>query len=71
MFSKGEYNFSSKEFNPLKFFIIIILFSNLIFTIYLLKHFIRLHDIIEVSCPQILEIKKETKEKKEEKVKKP
>lgn len=60
LFHKGEYNFASKEFNPIKFFTISLLFANVIFTFYLLVQFNKLHEIIEKSCPQIFTEKKET-----------
>lgn len=59
LFNKGEYNFASKEFNPIKFFTILLLVGNAVFTIYLLTQFSKVHDIIEKKCPQILTEKKE------------
>ena len=59
MFNKGEYNFASKDFNPIKFFTILILFVNVIFTVYLLVQFSKVHDVIQKTCPQIFEAKKE------------
>lgn len=53
LFNKNEYNIKSKEFNPIKLFIILILLFNAIFSIYLI---IKVNDFymesIEV-CPQL------------------
>ena len=62
LFHKGEYVFSSKDFNPIKVFSILLLVINVIFTIYLLVQFSKIHDIIEKKCPQILVEKPEKKE---------
>lgn len=59
IFNKDEYIFTSKNFNPIKFFIVLILFSNIFFTIYLLNQLHELYNIIQKTCPQILEVKKE------------
>lgn len=59
LFHKGEYNINSKDFNPIKFFTILLLVANVFFTIYLMVQFNKLHDIIEKTCPQIFTEKKE------------
>lgn len=72
LFNKGEYNFTSKNFNPIKFFIIIALVLNVFFTIYLLIQFGKVYDIVQKTCPQIFEVKKESpKETKKVNDKKP
>lgn len=59
LFHKGEYNINSKDFNPIKFFTILLLVANVFFTIYLMTQFSKVHDIIKSTCPQILTEKKE------------
>lgn len=59
LFNKGEYNIGSKEFNPIKFFTIIVLVLNVIFTFYLLGQLSKVYDVIQAKCPQILIEKKE------------
>lgn len=59
LFAKGEYNFTSKEFNPIKFFTILLLVGNAVFTVYLLNQLSKVHDIIQKKCPQVLTEKKE------------
>ena len=62
LFHKGEYNITSKDFNPIKVFSIFFLVGNVFFTIYLLGQFSKVHDIIQKQCPNILIEKKEKKE---------
>lgn len=59
LFNKGEYNFTSKEFNPIKFFTILLLVVNVGFTFYLLNQMSKVHDVIQEKCPQIFTEKKE------------
>jgi hypothetical protein len=54
LFRKGEYNITSKEFNPIKFFTILLLTLNVFFTIYLMTQLSKVHDIITKECPQII-----------------
>jgi len=56
LFAKDEYNFTSKAFNPIKLFIILILVGNLIFTIYLLNRLHTIHHIIYERCPELLSL---------------
>jgi uncharacterized protein YacL len=53
LFNKSEFNFKSKNFNPVKIVIIIALLINLWFTLYLLNTLNRVHNKIEQVCPQI------------------
>lgn len=59
LFNKGEYNITSKEFNPIKFFTIILLVANVFFTGYLMVQLNKVHDVIQERCPQIFTEKKE------------
>ena len=59
LFNRGEYNITSKEFNPIKFFIILLLVANVFFTAYLMVRLNKVHDIIQKTCPQILTGKKQ------------
>lgn len=52
---KGDFNFKSKKFNPLKVLINCILIGNIWFTAYLLNTIHRIQQAMEVSCPAILE----------------
>lgn len=54
LFRKGEYNITSKEFNPIKFFTILLLTLNVFFTIYLMTQLSKVHDIITKECPQVI-----------------
>ena len=59
LFNKGEYNITSKEFNPIKFFTILLLVANVFFTGYLLVQLNKVHGVIQEKCPQIFTEKKE------------
>ena len=51
LFNKSEFNFKSKNFNPVKIVIVIALIMNLWFTIYLLMTLNKVHDRIQIMCP--------------------
>ena len=55
LFSKDEYNITSKNFNPIRFFVISVLVLNLIFTIYLLTRLNHVYVKIETFCPAAIE----------------
>lgn len=54
LFSKGEYNITNKNFNPIKFIIVLFLVGNFIFTIYLLNKISTIYDHVARDCPVIL-----------------
>ena len=54
LFSQGEYNLKSKNFNPLKLVVIFILLANVGFTVYLLNQIAHIYELVKHSCPAIL-----------------
>lgn len=54
LFSQGEYNITSKNFNPLKLVLIFILLANVGFTVYLMNRMAHIYELIKHSCPTIL-----------------
>lgn len=56
LIDKGEYNFRSKKFNPVKVMINFILIGNLWFTGFLLTKLYHIQQVIEVNCPSIFKI---------------
>ena len=54
LFNKGEYNITSKEFNPIKFFIILLLVANVFFTVYLLYKLSYLYELLAKECPAVI-----------------
>lgn len=62
LFSKDEYKISSKNFNPIRFFVIMMLVLNVPFTIYLLSRLNHVYVTVEAKCPAVIEeiIKKKT-----------
>ena len=54
LFSRNEYNITSKDFNPLKIVIVCVLLANVFFSGYLLIKIVRIYKVIQTSCPQIL-----------------
>lgn len=55
LFSKDEYNFKSKTFNPIKVFTILLLVLNLIFTVIIINKTSKVYTIIEQKCPVVFE----------------
>ena len=72
LMDKTEYNFGHKNFKPIKLVTIVLLFANLIFTVYLLVVLNRTYLVIEKECPVVFEkiAKKKVKEVKVDKEKK-
>lgn len=66
LMDKTEYNFSHKNFKPIKLVTIVLLIANLIFTVYLLMVLNRTYNVIEKECPVVFEkiTTKKVKEKK-------
>lgn len=54
LFSRDEYNVGSKHFNPLRVIVVLILVGNLIFTVYLIRHIVTIHDRLKEVCPSVL-----------------
>lgn len=54
LFDKSDYNFRDKRFKPLKILVVIMLTSNVIFTVYLLQVLTDMHDKVALSCPAVL-----------------
>lgn len=54
IFSNEEYNITSKNFNPIKFFTILLLIGNVFFTIFLLNQVSKLYDKVNKECPSVL-----------------
>ncbi len=54
LFTKDEYNISSKNFNPIRFFTILLLVSNVFFTVYLLSKISNIYSVVEAKCPGVL-----------------
>jgi hypothetical protein len=67
LFSRGEYNITSKNFNPIKFFTILILIGNVFFTVYLITKILDLHDKLTAECPSVFEKKEVSDKEKKEK----
>lgn len=55
LFSKDEYNITSKNFNPIRFFVISLLVLNVFFTAYLLTRLNRVYVKVEAVCPAAIE----------------
>lgn len=55
LFSKDEYNITSKNFNPIRFFVITILVLNVFFTMYLLSRLNHVYVKVEAMCPAAIE----------------
>lgn len=55
LFSKDEYKISSKHFNPIRFFVIMMLVLNVPFTIYLLSRLNHVYVTVEATCPLVIE----------------
>ena len=51
LFSKDEYNVTSKNFNPIRFFVISVLVLNVFFTVYLLTRINHVYQKVEMFCP--------------------
>lgn len=51
LFSKDEYKISSKNFNPLRFFVIMMLVMNVFFTMYLLSRLNHVYVKVDAICP--------------------
>lgn len=64
IFNKDEYKITSKNFNPIKFFIILGLVINVFFTIFLLNKLSSLSVKLSKECPSLFDIKKENSENK-------
>ena len=57
LFSQGEYNVESKNFNPLKVVVVFFLLTNVGFTVYLLNRVGHIYELVKTSCPAILTVK--------------
>lgn len=55
LFSKDEYNITSKNFNPVRFFAITVLVLNVFFTFYLLSRLNHVYVTLETTCPNAIE----------------
>lgn len=55
LFQKDEYNITSKNFNPIRFFLIISLVLNVFFTIYLLSKISIMYEKVYEMCPKALD----------------
>ena len=55
LMDKNEYNFFHKNFRPIKLLVILLLSGNVMFTVYLLGKFNRLHQVIVAHCPAVFE----------------
>lgn len=55
LMDKNEYNFFHKNFRPIKLLVILLLSGNVMFTIYLLGKFNRVHEVIVAHCPAVFE----------------
>lgn len=66
LMDKTEYNFTHKNFKPVKLVMIILLMTNVIFTGYLMVVLNRTYNVIEKECPVVFDkiTQKEIKEKK-------
>lgn len=69
LFNTGEYNITSKNFNPIKFIIILFLVSNVFFTIFLLIRLNDIHEHLEKTCPAVLSDSVKKVQSKEELIK--
>lgn len=67
LFHKDEYNITSKNFNPIRFFSIMFLVINAFFTCYLLYKMNGLYERIDSFCPAVFQ--EEEKEVEEAKIK--
>jgi len=54
LFRKDEYNITSKHFNPIRFFTIMILVLNVFFTIYLVAKLNTIYERVSLICPAAL-----------------
>lgn len=54
LFSKNEYDITSKKFNSIKVFTVIVIVSNLTFTVYLLDKINSIYIKIKTECPSML-----------------
>lgn len=57
LFNKGEYNIKSKNFNPIKFFTILLLVMNVPFSVYLIIKINKIYLLINSECPTLIENK--------------
>lgn len=55
LMDKNEYNFFHKNFRPIKLLVILLLSGNVMFTVYLLGKFNRVHQVIVARCPDVFE----------------
>lgn len=55
LFSKDEYKISSKHFNPIRFFVIMMLVLNVPFTVYLLSRLNHVYVKVETMCPVVIQ----------------
>jgi hypothetical protein len=55
LFSKDEYNITSKNFNPIRFFVISVLVLNVFFTVYLLTRLNHVYVKVQTFCPAAIE----------------
>jgi hypothetical protein len=69
LFSKGEYNITSKNFNPIKFLTIMFLVFNFFFTLFLVSKISDMYEKVNKECPAILQ--QDETDKKETSIKKP
>ena len=53
LLDKSEYNIFHKNFKPIKTLVILILFGNLFFSVYLMNTLFKVHQRIELICPVI------------------
>lgn len=53
LLDKNEYNIFHKNFKPIKIIVILILFGNVFFSVYLMNTLFKVHQRIEVLCPVI------------------
>ena len=54
IFNKDEYNFSSKNFNPVKLVVMAVLILNTIILIFFFYKMSNMYTIIEKECPAVL-----------------
>lgn len=55
LFNKDEYNITSKNFNPVRFFAISLLVLNVFFTVYLLSRLNHVYVKVDAMCPAAIE----------------
>lgn len=53
LLDKSEYNIFHKNFKPIKIMVILILFGNVGFSVYLMNTLFKVHQRIEAMCPII------------------